>query len=204
VVGVVKDFHFESLRHQISPLVIMYGKQSSQIALRVQTDDLPGLLSTLQRKWKAYSDYPFAYSFLDERFDKLYEGERRTGLVFGVGAAIAVLIACLGLFGLVMFSVLRRTKEIGIRKVLGASVNSLILLLSKEFLRLILLANVIAWPLAGWGMGQWLEDFAYKAPVGWWLFGVAGLAALGVALLTVSFQAVKAARANPVNSLRSE
>jgi putative ABC transport system permease protein len=204
VVGVVEDFHFESMRHQISPLVIMYGKQSYQIALRVQTADLPGLLNGLERKWRAYSDYPFAYSFLDDRFDKLYEAERRTGLVFGVGAAIAVLIACLGLFGLVMFSVVKRTKEIGIRKVLGASVGSLFLLLSKEFLRLILLANVVAWPLAAWGMGQWLKDFAYKAPVGWWPFGLAGGAALAVALLTVSFQAVKAALSNPVHSLKSE
>jgi putative ABC transport system permease protein len=204
VIGVVKDFHFESMRHRMSPLVIMYGKQSYQVALRVQTEDLPGLLNAVERMWKAYSDYPFAYSFLNDRFNKLYDTERRTGQVFGVGAAIAVIIACLGLFGLVMFSVLKRTKEIGIRKVLGASVTSVVVLLSRDFLRLILLANAVAWPLAAWGMEQWLEDFAYKAPVSWWLFGMAGLAALGVALLTVSFQALKAALANPVDSLKSE
>ncbi len=204
VVGVVQDFHFESMRHQISPLVLLYGKQAYQIALRVQTDDVPGLLTALERKWKVYSDYPFAYSFLNDRFDKLYDTERRTGQVFSVGAAIAVLIACLGLFGLVMFSVLKRTKEIGIRKVLGASVTGIVALLSKDFLRLILLANALAWPLAAWGMEQWLKDFAYKAPVSWWLFGMAGLAAVAVALLTIGFQALKAALANPVDSLKSE
>ena len=204
VVGVTKDFHFRSMHERIAPLVMFYGGDRYQIAVRIKTNDIPGLIKTLEKTWKATSDNPFAYSFLDERFNNMYESEQRVGKLFGIFAGLAVVIACLGLFGLAAFTTLQRTKEIGVRKVLGASVLSIVSLLSKDFVKLVGIAIVIASPLAWYGMNQWLSDFAYKINIEWWVFPLAGVLAVGVALLTVSFQSIKAALTNPVKSLKRE
>jgi len=204
IVGVTRDFHFRSMHERIAPLVMFYGGDQYQLALRIKTNDIPALLKTLEKTWKAVSDNPFAYSFLNERFNSMYESEQRVGKLFGIFAGLAVVIACLGLFGLAAFTTIQRTKEIGVRKVLGASVLSIVSLLSRDFVKLVAIALVIASPLAWYGMHQWLSDFAYKVDIEWWVFLLAGVLAIGVALLTVSFQSIKAALVNPVKSLRSE
>ncbi|WP_369822729.1 ABC transporter permease [Spirosoma sp. 209] len=204
IVGVVRDFHFESMRQRVAPLVLFRGQDNYQMALRVKTDDMPALLKTIEQRWKAQTDMPFTYSFLSERFSLMYASEQRVGQLFGIFAGLAVLIACLGLFGLAAFTTRQRTKEIGVRKVLGASVASIITLLSKDFLKLVLIAIVIASPIAWYAMNRWLQDFAYKIDIEWWVFALAGFLAVGIALLTVSFQSIKAALMNPVRSLRSE
>lgn len=204
VVGVTKDFHFRSMHERIAPLVMFYGGDQYQIAVKIKTNDIPGVLKTLEKTWKATTDNPFGYSFLDERFNNMYESEQRVGRLFGIFAALAVVIACLGLFGLAAFTTIQRTKEIGVRKVLGASVLNIVSLLSKDFVKLVGIAILIASPVAWYGMSQWLSDFAYKVSIEWWVFLVAGVLAVSVALLTVSFQSIKAALVNPVKSLRSE
>jgi putative ABC transport system permease protein len=164
-----------------------------------------GLLKTMGKEWTALtSELPFDYSFLDDRFKQAYETEQKTGLILGIFAGLTIFVACLGLFGLAMFTAEQRTREIGIRKVLGASVSGVASLLSRDFLRLVFLANLIAWPLAWWAMNKWLQDFAYRIRISWWVFAVAGMLALAIAVITISFQAIKAAMANPVKSLRSE
>ncbi|GAB3316533.1 ABC transporter permease [Larkinella ripae] len=204
VVGVTRNFHFESLHQHIAPLIMLYGGDHYQMALRIRTDNLPALLHNLEKTWKAETDNPFSYSFLNERFNKMYQSEQRIGELFGIFAGLAVVIACLGLFGLAAFTTLQRTKEIGVRKVLGASVASIVALLSKDFLRLVLVAIVIATPLGWYAMDQWLADFAYRVDLAWWIFALAGLLAVGIALLTVSYQSIKAALVNPVKSLKTE
>ncbi len=150
------------------------------------------------------SSQPFIYSFLDDDFNNLYRGEQRTGSMFTTFAALAIFIACLGLFGLAIYSAEQRTKEIGVRKVLGASVKGIIGLMSKEFIRLVIVSVVIATPVAWWAMNKWLQNFAYRIDISWWIFLAAGGIAMFIALATVSFQAIKAAIANPVKSLRTE
>jgi putative ABC transport system permease protein len=204
VIGVVKDFHFESIHNRIAPLVMYYGADTYQMAIRVRTSDIPGLLDVLEQKWKGQTDNPFSYSFLNERFNKTYLLEQRTGQLFSIFATLTIIISCLGLFGLAMFTAQQRTKEIGVRKVLGASVMSVVVLLSKDFVKLILIAILIVTPIAWFVMSQWLQDFAYRVEISWWIFAVAGILAIIVALLTVSFQSIKAALMNPVKSLRSE
>ncbi|GAB4046615.1 ABC transporter permease [Spirosoma litoris] len=204
IVGVVKDFHFESMHQRIAPLVMFYGADNYQLALRIRTTDMPGLLKTLEQKWKAQSDTPFDYSFLNERFNRIYQSEQRVGQLFGIFAGLTVIISCLGLFGLAMFTAQQRTKEIGVRKVLGASVGSVVALLSKDFLKLVLVAIVIATPIAWYAMSRWLQDFAYKIDIEWWVFVLAAFIAIAIALITVSYQSIKAALVNPVTSLRSE
>lgn len=204
VAGVTKDFHFRSMHERIAPLVMFYGGDQYQIAVKIKTNDIPGVLKTLEKTWKATTDNPFGYSFLNERFNNMYESEQRVGRLFGIFAGLAVVIACLGLFGLAAFTTIQRTKEIGVRKVLGASVWSIVSLLSKDFVKLVGIAIVIGSPLAWYGMNTWLSDFAYKVSIEWWVFLVAGVLAVSVALLTVSFQSIKAALVNPVKSLKSE
>ncbi|GAB4037264.1 ABC transporter permease [Spirosoma gilvum] len=204
VIGVVKDFHFESMHQRIAPLLLFYGGDNGQLALRIRTDDIPSLLSTVEQRWKAETDNPFAYSFLNERFNTMYQADQRIGQLVSIFAGLAVFIACLGLFGLAAFTTHQRTKEIGVRKVLGASVTSIVTLLLTNYLKLILLALLIASPIAGYVMSQWLRDFAYKIEVEWWFFALAGGLAIAVAVLTVSYQAIKAALVNPVKSLRTE
>jgi putative ABC transport system permease protein len=175
------------------------------ISVKVTGSDIPGALSVLESTWKKFlPDAPYQYNFLDENFEKLYKSEQKQGTIFTVFACIAIFIACLGLFGLSAFAISQRIKEIGVRKVLGASVSNIIELLSKDFLKLVLISALIAFPVAWYAMHNWLQDFAYRLPISWWIYAVAGIAAALVALITISFQAIKAAVANPVKSLRTE
>jgi putative ABC transport system permease protein len=205
VVGVMKDFHFESMHQKIGPMAMTYGDNSGSVLVKIKTDDIPALLAALKTTWNDLTaEAPFAYSFLDERFAEVYQTEQKLGKILGIFAGLTIFIACLGLFGLATFTAQQRRKEIGIRKVLGASVSTIVTMLSKDFLKLVLVANIIAWPLAWWGMHQWLQDFAYRTSISWWIFAVAGALAIIIALVTISFQAVRAAVTNPVQSLRSE
>lgn len=205
VIGVVKDFNYASLLHEVAPMVMMLGRNRGAIMVKIKTADISGLLADLKKQWGAFRPYaPFSYSFLDAKFAALYVSEEKTGQIFMVFAIAAIIIACLGLFGLVTFMANQRTKEIGIRKIVGASAPGLVLLLSKDFLKLVILAIIIASPLAWWGMHKWLENFAYRINIAWWIFLLAGMLAVLIALATVSVKAVRAAMANPVESLRTE
>lgn len=205
IVGVVKNFHFESLRHRIGPLCFFLGNSTGLASFKVHAADIPSILKQAEQKWKTMAPgMPFSYRFLNDSFDDMYRAEQRVGKVALMFAVLAILIACLGLFGLTTFIAEQRTKEIGIRKVLGASVPGLVQLLSRDFLKLVLFSFLIGIPLAWYFMYLWLQDFAYRIPISWWIFGLAGLIALAIALATVSFQAIKAAIANPVRSLRTE
>ncbi|QIP15658.1 helix-turn-helix domain-containing protein [Spirosoma aureum] len=205
VVGVVSDFHFESLRQKIGPVVMFLGRNSGNILLKTRANNLPQFLASLKQQWTSFSPVaPFSYSFLDDRFAQVYVAEQKIEQVLTLFSSLTIFIACLGLFGLATYTAEQRTKEIGVRKVLGASVGSVVALLSKDFLKLILIALVLASPIAWWGMTHWLNEFAYKVTLDWWIFALAGLLAVGIALLTVSFQSIKAALMNPVKSLRSD
>ncbi|WP_315814976.1 ABC transporter permease [Paraflavitalea speifideaquila] len=205
VVGVVKDFNFSTMHNKVGPLVMQLARRNGNIAVRVNTQHIPAILSSIEKQWKlAVPGEPFRYSFMDADFNNMYQAEQQTGKLFLTFAIIAILIGCLGLFGLVTYAAEQRTKEIGVRKVLGASVGGIVTMLSKDFARLVLIASIIAFPLAWWAMHQWLQDFAYRVSISWWVFALAGLAAVLIALITVCFQAIKAAMANPVKSLRSE
>ena len=206
IVGVVKNFHFQSLRRKIRPAVF-YSRPGNNQVVYVKTTgaDAPRAIAAAGKLYKQYEQsYPFQYAFLDETFDKMYRGEQRIGQLFRAFAAIAIFISCLGLFGLSAFTVEKRVKEIGIRKVLGASLPGIVALLGRDFLKLVLIAVVIASPLAWYAMQHWLKDFAYRIEIPWWVFLLAGAAAMGVALVTVGFQSMRAALANPVKSLRRE
>jgi len=205
VIGVVKSFNFNSLREMVTPLALGLGKETGSITVRMNTDNIPGILSQVKNKWQSMaSGEPFIYSFMDEEFNNQYLSEQRTGKIFITFAVLAIFIACLGLFGLAAYAAEQRTKEIGIRKVLGASVRNITGLLSKDFLKLVFIASVFAFPVAWWAMHKWLEDFAYRVNISWWVFFVSEMIALFIAIFTVSFQAIKAAMANPVKSLRTE
>ena len=205
VIGVVEDFHLRSLRNKIEPLVIYFAPRYENITLRFSTANIPALLDFLAEKWRAFEQrHPFEYQFLDQKLAQLYISEQQLLEIFGVFAALAIVIACMGLLGLAAFAAEQRTKEIGVRKVLGASVASVTALLSRDFVTLVLLANVLAWPLAWLAMHRWLENFAYRVEIAWWVFALAGTLALLIALLTVSTQAIRAALVNPVESLRCE
>ena len=205
VVGVVHDFHYISVKEKIAPLLLILGRNQGGVLVKVNTADIPGFLSDTKKQWTAFhAAGPFNYYFLDEKFANLYLAEQRTGGLFTAFTIIAILIAGLGLFGLAAYMVEQRTREIGIRKVLGASITSVLILVSKEFLVLVGLAFLIAIPLTWWGMHQWLLEFAYRTPLSWWIFPLAGIAALVIAIITISFQAVRAATTNPIDSLRNE
>ena len=207
IVGVVKDFNYESLRDKIDPLVLLSGMQYKfqYLICKIDKRNYQATLNFMRKKWQEiYPGYPFDYSFLDADLSRLYVDDGRFGGAVNAFTGLAIFIACLGLFGLASFSVEERTKEIGIRKVLGASVTGIVKLLSKEFAKLVLVSNLIAWPLAYLVMTRWLQGFAYRTDIGIWIFFLAGGVALVVALATVGIQAVKAATANPVESLRYE
>jgi putative ABC transport system permease protein len=207
IIGVVRNFHFNSLHEAIKPLIIHYGEEDQwgNVLVRTkagQTKEALAGLETLCRRLNPR--FPFTYEFADEQYRNLYKSEQVVHGLANCGAALAIFISCLGLLGLAMFTAEQRTKEFGIRKVLGAKVGTLFALLSKDFLILVLVAFVLASPLAGWAMHKWLQDFAYRIDLQWWVFGMAGALALLIALATVSFQAIKVALANPVKSLRTE
>ena len=206
IIGIVKDFHFKSIHEKIEPLVIMVAaNRYNWVYVKLNSGDLTGAVGAVKDAYKKFSpDRPFDYTFLNEDFDKLYRAEQRTGTIFNYFAWIAIFISCLGLFGLVMFTIEQRVKEIGIRKVLGASVSNLFSLISSDFIRLIIISNVIAIPVAWYAMNKWLDTFAYKITIHWATFALAAAASILIAWLTMSYQSVKAAVANPVNSLRNE
>lgn len=204
VIGVVKDFHFKSLHEQITPLLMVLHPESGLI-IKTKTKDVAGLLATIKKRWKDFGpEEPADYAFLDDLYNKTYDAEQKTGRILNIFAVLTILVACMGLFGLATYTAEQRAKEIGIRKVLGASVSQVTNMLSKEFIKLVLIACVVAFPLSYWAMTKWLQDFAYRINISWWVFVVAGFAALLIALITVSFQAIKAALANPAKSLRTE
>lgn len=206
VIGVVTDFHFKSLHEKIEPLVMFNNPGwRSGLYVKVVAGKEAEALKAIQKIWaELIPSRPFDYKFLDETFDRLYRTEERTATLFNAFAVIAVLISCLGLFGLATFTAETRTKEIGIRKVLGASIISLTSLLSRDFLKLVLIAILVAAPIAWWTMNKWLADFAYRIDIEWWMIALAGGLAVLIALLTISFQSIKAALMNPATSLRSE
>jgi putative ABC transport system permease protein len=205
VIGVVKDFHYGSLRQEIGPLMIRQSEAPGRVLVKISTDDVQGTLAALETAWAGIEqEAAFNYRFLDEQFERLYDGERRTGNLFSLAAAFAIFVSCLGLFGLAAYSAEQRTREIGIRKVLGATIGGIVGLLSKEFLRLVLIAFVLAAPLAWFIMDRWLEDFAYRIEIGPGIFALSAVLALTVALSSVVWQAIRAAVADPVKSIRYE
>ena len=205
IIGVVKDFNFNSMHDKVGPLIIELNENWGRIAMRINTKNIPALISEVESKWNSMGPgQPFSYSFLDADFNKIYNAEQRTGKLFITFAVFAIFIACLGLFGLVTYAAEQRIKEIGVRKVLGASISEIVAMISKDFIKLVLIAFVIAFPVAWWMMNKWLQSFAYRINISWWVFALAGVLTIAIALITVSFQAIKAAMANPVKSLRSE
>ena len=206
VIGVVKDFHFLSLHQEMQPLTIHLTENwMSYLSVKISTENIPRTIGFLKESWQKFSpNHPFDYFFLDGDFEKMYRSEMRLGKIFASFTALAIFIACLGLFGLASFTSEQRTKEIGVRKVLGASVSNIVILLSKEFSKWIFVASLIAWPVAYYAMSRWLQSFAYRISVGIWIFLLATILALLVAMATVSFKAIKAALANPVEALRYE
>ena len=206
IVGVVKDFNFTSLHEPIGPLLIFLGRDFSRtLMLRLSATDMKGTLNHLETVWKQrIPDRPFTFHFLDEDYNKLYMAEQRTSALFGVAAGLAIILACLGLFGLAAFTTVQRTKEIGIRRVLGANVSSITLLVAKNFLQLIGISILIAVPLSWWAGNKWLQDFAFRVPVQLYVFITTAFVTVLIALCTVGYHSVKAALTNPVKSLRSE
>jgi putative ABC transport system permease protein len=211
VIGIVKDFNIESLRNTVVPFALFhtssktYDIGTTYISARVRAGEISSAINKVQKQWKNFTrDTPFEYSFLDEEFGALYRSEQRMSVIFTLFTALSIFVACLGLFGLTAYSAERRRKEIGIRKVLGASVQNVVAMLSGEFVKMILIASLIAFPVAWLAMNKWLEEFAYRINIEWWVFVIAGAVTMFIALATVCFQSVKAAIANPVNSLRTE
>ncbi|GAB2699108.1 ABC transporter permease [Mucilaginibacter koreensis] len=204
IIGVVKDFNFSSLRDNITPVILMYGQDHGSLSIRTDSKQLPALIDQLKTRWKELSAKPFKYSFMDADFEASYRAEQQIGKIFIIFTSLAIIIACLGLFGLAAYAAEQRNKEISIRKVLGADVATIIAMLSKDFIRLVLIALVIAIPLAWFFMNQWLQTFAYRQHIQLWILLTAGAGMVMIAFLTVSFQSIKAALVNPVKGLRGE
>ena len=206
IVGVVADYQFQSLKEEITPLVIQIWPSSTSVfAIRIQPTNIPDTLKFIETKWRQFDPaHPYEYSFMDETFDQMYKSEERMGQIFSTFSMLAIFIAALGLFGLALLMVETRTKEIGVRKVLGASAGNIFVLISKEFAILVLIANIFAWPTAYILMRKWLQGFAYRIDIGILVFVLSAVLAFAIALLTVSFQAIKAAAANPADALRYE
>ncbi len=207
IVGIAKDFNFNSLHNRIETIFLFNRKDwgFSTLSMKIRGGKAQEAIAMLQSVWKQdFPDHPLEYQFLDEHFAEVYKADTQVTRMVSVLAALAIFISCLGLFGLASYSAERRIKEIGIRKVLGASVQGIVSLLSGHFIRLVLIANLIAWPLAWYAISRWLRDYAYRIVISWWVFVLAGVLALVIALLTVSILAMRAALANPVRALRSE
>nr|WP_294947989.1 ABC transporter permease [uncultured Mucilaginibacter sp.] len=205
VIGVMKDFHYSSMHEKIEPLIIRLAENNGAVSLRINTSNLSALMSQIKNKWASFApSVQMNYSFMDQDFDASYRSEQRFGSIFIIFTSLAIIIACLGLFGLAAYAAEQRTKEIGIRKVLGADVSVIVAMLSKDFVKLVAISIAVASPLAWYCMHLWLQDFAYRIDIQWWVIAAAGLTAIMIAIVTVSFQAIKAALANPVNSLKNE
>lgn len=205
IIGVVADYHFASIKEEIAPLFLHKENEPNWLFLKTETNDYGQLLASLEEQWKAtVNNVPFDYMFVDKAVDKLYDEEKRLGQISVVFTILAILISCLGLFGLVSYVAEQKKKEIGIRKVLGASIGSVVQLLTKDFLKLVLVAFLIATPIAYYFMQRWLEAYTYRIDIQWWVFVLAGGFALVITLLTVGFQSLKSAMVNPVKSLRTE
>ena len=206
IIGVVKDFHYVSLRTEIEPMILLLApEQCSQIVIRVRSENTPETLRFMSGVWKKFAGgFEYDYRFLDESLDTLYRGEQQVGRIINVFTILSVFISCLGLFGLASFMALRRTREIGIRKVLGASISGVVFLLTKEFSKWVIVANLIAWPLSYFALNRWLQEFPYRTDTKLWIFLGTGLVTFLTAILTVSYQSLRAALSNPADSLRYE
>jgi putative ABC transport system permease protein len=208
-VGVVNDFHHLSLQNQETPSAFQFGgrdfREFEYYLVKLNTSRFSSALPLIQSAWmNNFKDNPFEFTFLDESFNQQYRNDIQFGIIFGIFSLLAISIACIGLFALVAFMIRQRTREIGVRKVLGAGIGDILLLLTKDFIRLIVIANLIAWPLGWLLMSDWLKDFAYRIHINLLVFILSGCMALLIAIITISFQAIRAALANPVNSLRAE
>jgi len=207
IIGVVKDFHFKSLHEPIEPLLINLNEHIDwgNALIKTEAGKTKEAIASLEQVCKQLEPkFPFNYFFVDEDYKKLYDNEQTVSRLSNVFSFLAIFISCLGLLGLTMFTAEQRTKEIGIRKVIGASVSDIVMMLSKDILQLVIISAVVATPVAWWGMNQWLQGFAYRTNISWWIFLIAAMITIIIALLTISFQAIKAAIANPVKSLRTE
>ncbi|MBD0352789.1 MAG: FtsX-like permease family protein [Flavisolibacter sp.] len=206
IVGVVKNFHTQSLQEPISPVVIGNYKRTYQLSnIKLNVRQAGATIAFIEKLWnRVYPEFVFEYRFLDQTIANFYRQQKQLSDLYKIFAAIAIFLSCLGLYGLASFMAVQRVKEVGIRKVLGASVQHIVYLFSKEFIVLITIAFVISAPIAWYFMHRWLQDFAYRTDLSWWIFLVAGCLALLIALITISFQSIKAAMANPVKNLRTE
>ena len=206
VIGLVKDYHQESLKKAYDPMVLRYGKApGGYYSIKFNTTNVKSSLTNFEDDWKQlFPGNPFIYFFLDEHYNQQYEADQQFGEVFGIFSALAIFIACLGLFGLSSLTAIQRTKEIGVRKVLGASVPSILALISKDYILLLAISIVVATPLAWWVMDTWLQDFAYRIQLDWLIFALPSLVVIAIALFTVSIHTLRAARVNPAKSLRYE
>ncbi|MEO5978078.1 MAG: ABC transporter permease [Chryseolinea sp.] len=206
VIGIIKDFNFQSFRESLQPLAAVLGPEPNwEMAIRITKGDTDAKLDMIKGFWKKYaSDAPFEYTYLDKNFESKHSAEKRLGIISALFSALVIFIACLGLFGLAAFTAEQRTKEIGIRKVMGASVNDIIVMINKDFLKPVIIANLIAWPLAGWMMYLWIQQFAFHISFPWWIFAIAAIISLVIAFVSISIETTQAARGNPVRSLRNE
>jgi ABC-type antimicrobial peptide transport system permease subunit len=205
-VGVIKEFNARSFRRDLAPVLMTTFKRGYSVAgIKLSSNDIPSAIMSIEKIWsQTYPDFVFEYKFLDAKIDSFYKQERQLSNLYQIFAAIAIFLSCLGLYGLASFMAVQRIKEVGIRKVLGATTTNIVYLFSKEFIVLIGIAFVIASPIAWYFMHQWLQDYVYRIDISWWIFILGGLASIIIALVTVSFKAIKAALANPVKSLRTE
>ena len=207
VIGVVKDFHFESLHQKIAPLILANANKfgASTLAIKIKESNLKTAIPAIGKVWKQLDPTDdFKYTFLDDIVAQQYKAEETAQKTFTAFSVLAILIACFGLFGLVMYATFQRTKEISIRKVLGATAANIVFVLSKDFIKLVIISALVAFPVAWWAMHSWLQSFAYRINIDWWVFAIAMTLTVGIAFLTISYQAIKAALANPVKSLRTE
>jgi len=206
IIGIMKDFNFQSLREPIQPLAIVLGHQPNwEIAIRLTPGNPSEKIALIQSLWKKYANNaPFEFTLLEENFAAKHRTEKRIGFIFLLFTSLAIFIACLGLFGLATFAAEQRTKEIGIRKVVGASVRDIVVMINRDFMRLVGVANLVAWPVAVAIMYYWLDSFAFRIPFPWWVLVAAGAITMIIAFLSISLQALRAARGNPVKSLRNE
>ncbi|SHN38687.1 ABC transporter permease [Chitinophaga sp. CF418] len=205
IIGVVKDFNFKPIQQPVEPLVMKNNFAGGYVVMRTTPGNMQAIIGSIKKVFeKVYGDYPFSYGFVDEDLQKLYLAEQRMGKLFNIFSVLSIIISSLGLFGLATFATQKRFKEIGIRKVMGASEAGIVAMLTKDFIRLVAFALVIAFPVAWWAMNKWLDNFFYRIDIGWWMFALAGCVALAIAFLTVSYQSIKAAVADPIKSLRTE